>query len=522
MLYCVELAQALAIHSRVAHPIQPNLIQSVYDHANRAQLTNMRPIDSYKLAFDITPMPMLLVSGAGKVMLANQLLADLFAYDIEELIDRDVEMLVPAQQRHGHSSLRDGYFVTPSKRRMGLGRELYGQTKSGSIVPLELALENVMVDGQACAIVIAIDIRERLQYEQYLKVVMNASASAMLMADHGGQLVFLNQAAESLFGYAREELLGLQINKLVPDDVQGDHVSMRDKFLSSSASRAMDTDASFVAQHKNGLRISVDIAVTTVDTPNGKMTVFTMVDLTERVKAHADLTLKSAELTAANEMLQQFAYSASHDLKAPLSTIVGLLAICIEDLEEGRVDDVKVNLQRTLGTSIRSSKKVEHVLQIARMGQTLVEPEFIDLQSMLDDIWQDLTGADAGNIAFRSDLQHDELIYMDRGALHVILENLLSNAIRYSDDSKAQKYIEVRSDLNGNILEISVTDNGIGIPSQRQDQVFDMFKRIDSRSENGLGLSLVKAQVERLGGEVRFKSEEGVGTEFVISVSMLK
>ena len=112
------------------------------------------------------------------------------------------------------------------------------------------------------------------------------------------------------------------------------------------------------------------------------------------------------------------------------------------------------------------------------------------------------------------DLGDSDPVTTERPTFNMIFDNLLSNAIRYRDDCKPAQTIRIATRRNQDQLMVAVSDNGVGIPARGLPQVFEMFKRIDERSGDGMGLSLVRKQIERLGGTITVTSTEGVGAEF--------
>ncbi len=481
----------------------------------------MHQLDQYKLAFDITPMPMLLVSKAGEIILSNRLFDDLFEYEPSLLAGRHVEVLIPEANRTHHPELRERYFSRPVKRVMGQGRELSGVTQSGRIFPLELSLDTVLIDQTEYALLVAIDIEPRKQHEQYLKITMDAAASAMVVVNDKGVIVFVNKAATALFGYEQHALLGSPVEKLVPLESQSVHRHYTDRFVKTSEARSMGAGLELYALHRQGHNIPVEIELTPVDMLGGKMVVSTIIDLSERVRAQKVISEKNDELASVNAELQQFAFSASHDLKAPISTMVGLLNLCVEDLDGGNLDELRQNLGHVQQIGLRSAKKVESVLEIARVGKAHLQPELIDIERVIDDIWLDLMGASNGEIQLKLDLQHVNPVVLEPDTLKLILENLLSNAVRYSDERKLQQIIEIKTQCIDGTLMVSVIDNGMGIPEHAHDAVFEMFKLIDTRSHSGLGLNLVKKQIDRLHGSLDFESTFGEGTMFRFSLPLL-
>ena len=479
----------------------------------------MNPLlDKYRLAFEISPVPMLLVSPSGTIEMVNSGLNELFGYDPGELKGQCVEVLIPDSVKEYHPQLRDAYFRVPTKRGMGVGRDLYGKNRSGAVIPLELALEPVPIEGEKWAMVAAVDISQRKAQEERLRLAMDASASAMIMVDAVGDIVFANKAAVELFGYEESDLVGSSVERLVPESARRAHPVYRSSFMSASKPRPMGPDQKLFALHCDGREIPVEIALTPVGSGVKKLVMSTIIDLSDHVEAERLMMEKARELEELNIELSHFAYSASHDLKAPLSTIIGLLNICIEDLDDGNLEELRVNLKRAVEIGKRSSTKIEGVLRIARAGREATEPELVQLEELVRQIWEDLSASFDNALELQVSLGEDQTVFTERSALHIILDNLLSNAIRYRDLSKDRLSVTVTAVRHERATQFRVSDNGIGIASQSQHLVFEMFRRLDERSADGLGLTLVKKQIERLGGTIELESEEGVGTTMIFTI----
>lgn len=222
------------------------------------------------------------------------------------------------------------------------------------------------------------------------------------------------------------------------------------------------------------------------------------------------------ELQSANADLTQFAYSASHDLKAPLSSITGLLTLCQEDLDDGEYGEVSENLKRAQKMAARSSAKIENVLQIARIGHDEEAREVIELGPLINTIWQEQTAGLEDGPNLRVKLNHTDPVEHVPASLGIIVENLIANAIKYQRVDEAEPWVEVATAGNGGDLELTVSDNGVGIAEGDRDKLFAMFGRFDARSGDGLGLALVSRQIERLGGTISVSSVRGAGSSFKV------
>ena len=478
----------------------------------------MPTVQKFQLAFDVSPVPLLLVSAAGTIRLTNPGLDALFRYDPGELVGQSVDVLVPDAVRGHHPDLRNAYLRFPTKRAMGLGRDLTGLTKTGASIQLELGLDPVVVDDETWALVAAVDIGARKAQDDRMRIALDASATAMVMVDDAGRIGFVNGATMKLFGYTRPDLIGQPIECLVPDTARRAHPVYRNSFLGVNQPRPMGRGASLFARHRTGRLIPVEIALTPVETPDGRMVVATVIDLTAQIEAERQITAKADELAAMNTELSHFAYSASHDLKAPLSTLTGLLTLCIEDLDEGRIDEVREVIAAAIGIVQRSAAKVESILSVARAGREALPPERFAIEPDIRAIWTDLTHrvANAPRLDLDLCLGPGGEVTAERKTLNIVVENIASNAIRYADAAKPDRWVRIRVAEDADGLLLTMSDNGIGICEKGLPLVFQMFKKIDDRSQDGLGLALVRKHVERLGGRITVASTQGAGTEFTV------
>ncbi len=229
-------------------------------------------------------------------------------------------------------------------------------------------------------------------------------------------------------------------------------------------------------------------------------------------------TRRTAEegLEAANTDLAQFAYSASHDLKSPLSSIHGLLDFCVEDLDAGDFGEVRRNVLEASGVASRAARKVESLLRLAKAGNQPVPVETFLAADMVRNIWKD----QSANLdkSCRLDLQIEDSmqIVTEKAVMQVILENIIANAIRYRDRNKPETLIRISASHESRETLFVISDNGVGIAQKDHAKVFEMFKRVSDLAGDGLGLALVKKNADRLGATISMQSELGKGTDFIL------
>ncbi len=222
---------------------------------------------------------------------------------------------------------------------------------------------------------------------------------------------------------------------------------------------------------------------------------------------------KNLELQKVNEELDRFVYSVSHDLRSPLSSILGLtdLARRTDDLKE--LDQFLVMIQ---GRVKAQDHFIREIIDYSRNARTEVVSESIHLLTLVDEVLEALRfDTNAQRIKFTKQIDADVFLISDKTRLAVILNNLIGNAIKYHDFSKENPVVEIGFLKNSSAL--FVKDNGTGIMPEHQQKIFNMFYRGSERSTgSGLGLFITKEAVAKLNGDIEVKSEFGKGTTFTV------
>src|SRR5258706_7651208 len=224
------------------------------------------------------------------------------------------------------------------------------------------------------------------------------------------------------------------------------------------------------------------------------------------------------ELLKANTELDKFVYSVSHDLRAPLTSMLGIVEISESITEQNIIREqlgmVKGNIRKLDGFII-------DILAYSRNSRLEVKKEEIHFNELLNDITNNLKfiGSTNRTVDIRCSVSNGVLFKSDKSRLNVILNNLISNSIRYQDPGAETPYVDIRVNVSAHAAEIVVKDNGIGISKEHQPKIFEMFYRVSENSVgSGLGLFIVKESIEKLKGSIALQSELGQGTIFNIHI----
>ncbi len=231
------------------------------------------------------------------------------------------------------------------------------------------------------------------------------------------------------------------------------------------------------------------------------------------------ILLKNELLSKTNEELDRFVYSASHDLKAPLSSMLGLIEIAqlTNDPEE-----VKVCLQMMRGRIKNLDTFILEIINYSRNSRLALQKESFSLMDITKEVIDGLRYAEGfERIGFSYNFSPDLEVETDRARLRVVLNNLISNSLKYHDPSKQSPFVDIAATKRDQKLEIEIQDNGVGIAYEYQAKVFDMFFRASEQSTgSGLGLYIVKETIEKLDGNISLHSEIGRGTKFTIHLPL--
>ncbi len=233
------------------------------------------------------------------------------------------------------------------------------------------------------------------------------------------------------------------------------------------------------------------------------------------VTAEKEILKKNSELTKANQELDRFVYSASHDLRAPLTSVLGLITISKIANNEA---DIKNYLQLMEGRVQHLDKFIHEIIDYSRNTRLELELSDVDLTKLIDEVLQSLEFSDgAKEITIEKSIPANCHLMTDASRLRVVLSNLISNAIRYTDFNKPSSLISIEVVQQTAVTKIMVKDNGQGIGSEHHARIYDMFYKASHNSKgSGLGLYIVKETLGRLGGSVELKSELGKGSTFTI------
>ncbi len=224
-------------------------------------------------------------------------------------------------------------------------------------------------------------------------------------------------------------------------------------------------------------------------------------------------------LLKANSELDKFVYSVSHDLRAPLSSMKGVIEISEEETQ----DPLMLEHFGLLKGSVKKLDEfIQDILEYSRNSRMEIKKQEIDFKEMLDEITNSLKHMSSNNerqVDIKFEISNQQSFVSDKSRVSILLNNLISNAIRYQNPATDDPFVDVKINMSDTKTGIIIKDNGIGISNENQQKIFEMFYRVSENSVgSGLGLYLVKEIVDKLDGEIQIESELGKGTSFSVQL----
>jgi signal transduction histidine kinase len=240
---------------------------------------------------------------------------------------------------------------------------------------------------------------------------------------------------------------------------------------------------------------------------------------TLRIHHHAEKIThaRNQQLEKVNAELDRFVYSASHDLRAPLSSLLGLIELARKSDDKAEIGNYLTMMK---GRINHLDDFIREIIDYSRNERMEVARLPVNLHSLVEETASNLMHLeDAGDIEIQNQVPSDLVLPSDAMRLKIILNNLLNNAIKYHDRHKPSRFIRVSAGSFAQGTHLSVSDNGIGISPEHHDKIFNMFYRASDKSKgSGLGLYIVKQSLGQLGGSVTLKSQLGEGTTFTVLI----
>lgn len=395
------------------------------------------------------------------------------------------------------------------------------------------------------------------------------ATEGIILTNHSGIIVMVNPATERMFGYAKDELNGQPVEILIPNKVRHRHHDLREGFYKHPSNRVMGQNRDLNARKKDGADMPVEVSLSHYQRDGELYVIAFVVDITQRKEIETNMLKQKAELEKItgkirqlnselevkveertlilkealqkleqsqqelsdaldkerqlNEIKSRFVSMASHEFRTPLTTVLSSASLLSKYTKPEDQEKREKHIERIKNSVNNLNDILEDFLSLGKLneGKVDMKGEMVNVKELIEETVEEMKAILKKKQHFDIEVSGNPMVYTDKKLFRNVLINLISNAAKFSGDGKT---IQVKGAITEEKAGISVTDEGIGISREDQQNLFTSFYRGGNALNiqgTGLGLHIVKRYVDLLGGEVELESELNRGTTvtFVIPVN---
>lgn len=390
--------------------------------------------------------------------------------------------------------------------------------------------------------------------EESINALFEHATEGIIIVDDKGKIISANPSANKLFGYINEEIEGLTVETLIPMRYAHKHIGLREHYAKQPHSRPMGKDIKLSARRKDGSEFPVEVSLSYYKREERIYVIAFVIDITERAlteariqKMNADLELKVKERTSVlqeallqleqskedlknalaqekelHDLKSRFVTMASHEFRTPLSTILSSISLIAKYTQTEEDEKRQKHIQRIKSAVTNMTLILNDFLSAERLEDGRISPKYsrFSLKDLMNETLIEMHGILK---------QGQKLDYLHEGELELELDphmmknifiNLISNAIKFSGENST---ITIRTHLQNDAVSVMIKDQGMGIPREEQEHLFERFyraKNVTNIQGTGLGLNIVSKYLEALKGNISFESELNKGTSFTIRIPL--
>ncbi len=497
--------------------------------------------DMFRILFETAGEGLVVVNKSGIIDIINPRMEELFGYNRKDMIGQPIEMLIPMNRKKIHQDHRDDYFQKPKKRPMGGDLNLFGQRKDGTQFPIEVSLNHFRRDDESYVMALVTDVTERKKAEFLLKEInvqleekveerteelkqSQALYSTIARRYPNGSINVFDKDLNYVFaegqglysmGITSKHLVGTHYLDRVPVELRKD---IEQKLRSALQGRDQSFELNLEDRHyllnAVGLRNN-----------KGEIDQILVVEqnITHQKKAERDVRSALEREKELGELKSRFVSMASHEFRTPLGTILSSTNLLEKYTANSKNDEKTAKHIKRIKTSIQNLTTIlDDFLSLDKLTAGKIEARLTQfgLAAFVEDVVDEIREAMGGGVEVSYEhISSNDEIESDQNILKNIIHNLLTNAIKYSKAEGGK--VRMESKLGKKWAKLRVVDNGIGINKAEQKHLFERFFRaqnVENIQGTGLGLHIVKKYLDLLGGKITFESEEGKGSEFIVTI----
>jgi two-component system sensor kinase FixL len=488
-----------------------HVVQRAQQSAAETAIARAERLDAI---LNMTVDGIIVIDAKGRIEAFNRGAQDLFGYPEDEVLGRNVSILMPSPYHEQHDSYLERYLSTGEARIIGTGREVSGRRRDGTVFPMQLAVREMRIGGERKFTGMLRDLTKRVHLEDALgasearwRAIIDSAADGIVVIDAHGRVEAFNHAAERLFGYTIDEVLGRNVDMLMPSPYREEHDWYLSRYLATGRAKIIGMGREVQGRRKDGTTFPLHLSVGEITIQGERKFTGILHDLTSRVQMEGRLREQEA-LAKLGEMAAVIA----HEVKNPLAGIRGAIQVF-----GGRMLQERTSAQIVTEIVARIDaldRMMKDLLLFARPPKPKRTP--VDLVPLVQ--------TTASLLSEDPVLREVEIaiegtappVSADADMLRVVFQNLLING---AHAMQGKGCIRVAVEPVDTACQIAFVDGGPGIPQDIREKVFTPFFTTKSRG-SGLGLPTVKRFVEAHNGHIAIDCPPAGGTIVRIRLPM--
>ncbi|WP_347274031.1 PAS domain S-box protein [Candidatus Kuenenia sp.] len=459
----------------------------------------------------------IITDAEGCIQYVNPAFAKITGYTKEEAIGKNPRILKSGETPHGQYKQ---LWETIASGNEWEG-EFHNRKKNGEYYWVFATISPMKNEEGTVTHFIGIqrEITERKRKEVRFNAFVKNTADALIAIDEQGVVELFNPAAEKMFGYKKEEVVGQNVIMLMPESYRKKHEDGLKGYLNTGKARILGTGPiELEALRKDGTAFPIELTIGDARLDEYFTFIGIIRDITERKWAEQKLMHSMEELSRSNAELQQFAYVASHDLQEPLRMITSYTKLLERRYKDKLDSNANEYIAFAVDGAMRMQQLINDLLAYSRVTSRTRNFEPVDCTEVFNRVAKNLKIAlEESGAAITHD--HLPVVMADPSQLTQLFQNLIGNALKFRGE--APPHVHISAEKKESEWIFAVSDNGIGIDPQYYDRIFIVFQRLHGKEDypgSGIGLSICKKIVERHSGRIWLKSEQGKGATFYFSL----
>lgn len=506
--FAVFVATGLAI-SWLSHKLHSMRTES----RTSAAVANARA-ERLDAILNMTADGIIVIDVRGRIEAFNPGAQRLFGYPESEVVGRNVSLLMPSPHHEDHDKYLERYLATGEARIIGVGREVTGRRRDGTVFPVHLSVGEMRIAGERKFTGMLRDLTRRVHLEDELgasearwRAIVESAVDGIIVIDAHGRVETFNPAAERLFGYTADEVLGRNVDMLMPSPYREEHDSYLSRYLATGRAKIIGIGREVQGRRKDGSTFPLHLSVGQITVGGERRFTGILHDLSDRVRLEEQVR-EQATLAKLGEMAAVIA----HEVKNPLAGIRGAMQVIASRLPpEGAHPQI---LKEIIGRIDALDAMMKDLLLFARPPK----PRRVqtDVLSLIE-ATADLLGQDPAMGELRIEVGGSApSVFADPDMLRIVFQNLMINSA-HAMQGKGRIKVEIGTGVS--TCQIAFMDEGPGIPPEIREKIFAPFFTTKSRG-SGLGLPTTKRLIEAQEGRIAISCPPAGGTTIMVELPL--